>query len=81
LSFLADLGVSSIAEAQAASSKQVVSTNFKQILNSAYGTYTYGPVVDGNFVPANPNVLLATGSFAKDIKIMAGHNTNEGVAG
>lgn len=58
----------------------MISTNFNQILNSAYGTYTYGPVVDGNFVPANPNVLLLAGAFAKDVKIMAGHNTNEGVA-
>lgn len=31
-------------------------------------------------MPANPGVLLLAGAFAKDVKIMAGHNTNEGVA-
>jgi carboxylesterase type B len=79
MSFLADLGVSSIAEAQEVSSTKMISTNFNQILASAYGSYIYGPVVDGIFVPANPNVLLLNGAFAKDLKIMAGHNTNEGV--
>lgn len=57
----------------------MISTNFNQILTSAYGSYIYGPVVDGIFVPANPNVLLLNGAFAKDLKIMTGHNTNEGV--
>lgn len=77
--FLALLNVSTIAEAQEASSAAVISTNFNQIYNSQYGAYTYGPVVDGIFVPANPGVLLGAGAFAKDVKIMTGHNTHEGV--
>ena len=73
------LNVSTIAEAQKLSSATVIAANFNQILYSPYGTYTYGPTPDGVFVPANPSVLLSAGAFAKSVKIMAGHNTNEGV--
>ena len=57
----------------------MISASFNQILHSEYGEYTYGPAVDGVFVPANPGVLLEAGAFSKDIKIMTGHNTHEGV--
>jgi carboxylesterase type B len=57
----------------------LISVNANQILYSPYSQYTYGPTVDGIFVPANPGLLLSAGAFSKDIKIMTGHNTNEGV--
>jgi carboxylesterase type B len=77
--FLALLNVTTIAGAQALSSEEVIAGNSAQIIASPYGGYTYGPVVDGIFVPANPGVLLSAGAFAHDVKVMAGHNTNEGV--
>lgn len=43
-----------------------------------YGSFSYGPVVDGVFAPKLPGMLLKEGSFAKDVSVMAGHNTNEG---
>ena len=36
-----------------------------------------GPVVDGTYVTDLPGRLLLAGRFAKDIKVMAGHNANE----
>ena len=36
-----------------------------------------GPVVDGNFVPDLPGKLLLQGAFAKNLKVMVGHNANE----
>lgn len=36
-----------------------------------------GPVVDGSFVPDLPGKLLLEGKFAKDVKVMVGHNANE----
>lgn len=47
---------------------------------SPYGTYTFGPVVDGSFVPDLPSLLVAGGRFAKSLKaVMMGTNFNEGV--
>ncbi|KAL9106968.1 MAG: hypothetical protein Q9227_008091 [Pyrenula ochraceoflavens] len=77
--FLSMLGASSLAEARALPSETVIQANAMQILQSQpYGTFTYGPVVDGIFVPALPGKLLLQGNFAKDVNVMVGHNTNEG---
>ena len=38
------------------------------------------PAVDGEFVPALPGKLLLQGGFDKSLKIMAGHNIDEGIA-
>lgn len=46
--------------------------------DSAWGTFSYGPVVDGNFAPQLPGQLLAQGRFDKDVRVMVGHNSNEG---
>ncbi|KAH8886626.1 alpha/beta-hydrolase [Thozetella sp. PMI_491] len=40
---------------------------------------TFGPIPDGSYVPAIPQVLLAQGRFSKDIEIMTGHNSAEAV--
>jgi hypothetical protein len=39
--------------------------------------YTYGPAVDGDFVPALPGELLLHEQFSKDVKVMVGHDANE----
>lgn len=46
---------------------------------SAYGLFTYGPVVDGLFAPGIPGKLLLQGSFDHDLKLMLGHNADEGL--
>ncbi|KAG0650086.1 Carboxylesterase patB [Hyphodiscus hymeniophilus] len=38
------------------------------------------PAVDGDFVPALPGKLLLQGGFDKSLKIMAGHNLDEGIS-
>ena len=48
-------------------------------LQSSYGFFTYGPVVDGLFTPALPGKLLLQGSYDKSLKVMVGHNSNEGL--
>jgi acetylcholinesterase len=69
----------SLAELRALPSEVLMRANFQQITyDSAYGQYTYGPVVDGNFVPLQPGQLLAQGRFDKDVRVMVGHNQNEG---
>ncbi len=76
--FLSLLNVTSIAEARQMSSEAIIAANYKQVSESPYGQYTYGPVVDGTFVPALPPLLLAQGAFAKNVTVMVGHNADEG---
>jgi len=53
--------------------------NALQVLTGdIYGTFTFGPIVDGNFTPALPGKLLLDGGFDSSVKIMAAHNANEG---
>jgi len=53
--------------------------NIVQVGNSTYGEFGFGPVVDGLFAPAIPGKLLLQGSFDKNLKIMVGHNADEGL--
>ncbi|KAL6250518.1 hypothetical protein RBB50_002820 [Rhinocladiella similis] len=75
--YLSILGVDSLEEARQKSSDEVILANTIQIGGSYYGTFTYGPMVDGIFVPDVPGVLLSTGRFAQDVSVMVGHNTFE----
>jgi acetylcholinesterase len=69
----------SLADLRALSSEAVMRANAQQVAYDAdYGQFIYGPVVDGNFAPLQPGQLLAQGRFDKDVKIMVGHNANEG---
>jgi carboxylesterase type B len=76
--FLALLNVKSIDAARKLSSEAVIAANARQVAYSNYGAYTYGPAVDGSFVPALPPLLLSQGAFAKNLKVMVGHNADEG---
>ncbi|KAF2033354.1 alpha/beta-hydrolase [Setomelanomma holmii] len=70
----------SLADLRALSSDALIRANAQQVAyDSAYGEFTYGPVVDGSFVPQQPGQLLAQGRFDKSLRVMVGHNANEGV--
>lgn len=78
--FLRLLNVSTLAQARALPSSAVIAANIRQVAASQpYGTFTYGPVVDGVFVPALPGNSLLAGAFAKNLKVMVGHNAMEGL--
>ncbi|KAI9754980.1 MAG: hypothetical protein M4579_004454 [Chaenotheca gracillima] len=77
--FLKYANVSNIAEARALSSIEVRNANFLQVGASAWGTFTYGPTVDGSFAPGLPGKLLLDGNYDKDLNIMVGHNADEGL--
>jgi len=77
--FLRLTNTSSLAELRALPSEALIRANAQQVVyDSPWGTYTYGPVIDGDFVPLQPGQLLAQGKFDKDIRVMAGHNADEG---
>lgn len=80
LEFLSILNVTTIQEARRLPSSTLIAANAAQVgLQSIYGSFTYGPAVDGSFVPGLPGKLLLQGAFDKNIKVMTGHNANEGV--
>ncbi|KAL8833401.1 MAG: hypothetical protein Q9170_004282 [Blastenia crenularia] len=77
--FLSLLNVSTVQEARQLPSSALVKANAQQVGASAYAFFTYGPVVDGLFAPGIPGKLLLQGSFDRDLKLMLGHNADEGL--
>ncbi|KAH7095012.1 carboxylesterase family protein-like protein [Paraphoma chrysanthemicola] len=70
---------SSLADLRALPSDAIIRASAQQIAyDSGYGQYSYGPVVDGSFAPQQPGQLLAQGRFDKSLRVMVGHNANEG---
>lgn len=77
--FLSLLGVKTIEAARQKPFSALLKANAQQVGASPYGQFTYGPTVDGDFVPQLPGVLLLHGQYPKDLKIMVGHNADEGL--
>ncbi|KAF9248450.1 hypothetical protein DTO027I6_8581 [Penicillium roqueforti] len=79
--FLGILNVSTIEQARKLPSAKLIAANAYQVATkSQWGQFTYGPVVDGSFVPALPGQLLLRGDFDPNLNIMVGHNADEGLA-
>lgn len=77
--FLNLTNTTSLAQLRALPSEVLIRANAQQVAYDApWGTYIYGPVVDGSFAPQQPGQLLAQGRFDKDIRVMVGHQANEG---
>lgn len=57
----------------------MINANIYQVAVAPYGTFVYGPAVDGSFVPDLPGPLLQRGDFHKDVNVMVGHNADEGL--
>ncbi|KAK6443576.1 hypothetical protein LTR95_000403 [Oleoguttula sp. CCFEE 5521] len=77
--FLGVLNVSTIEEARTLSTEALQAANRVQIKYANYGSFIYGPSVDGDFVPQLPGELLLHGQFDKSVRVMVGHNAQEGL--
>jgi carboxylesterase type B len=78
--FLGVLNVNSVDEARQLPSDKLMAANSYQVARTdLYSTFTYGPVVDGTFVPKMPGKLLREGDYDHNLNIMVGHNSNEGI--
>ncbi|GAB1191528.1 hypothetical protein APSETT444_000707 [Aspergillus pseudonomiae] len=75
--YLELLNVSTIEEARQLPSEKLIAANAHQVSSSLYGTFTYGPVVDGVFVSDLPGKLLLRGEFDHSVRILNGHTLNE----
>lgn len=77
--FLRYANATSLANLRKASTQTLLLANVHQIWDTTvYGSGTYGPVVDGTFVPDLPGVLLKHGSYDQNVEILVGRNANEG---
>ncbi|KFY90305.1 hypothetical protein V500_05211 [Pseudogymnoascus sp. VKM F-4518 (FW-2643)] len=77
-SLIAQKQVTTLDELRNLTTEQLYYTNYAVTGLSNYGTFTYGPTVDGDFAPKLPAELLLHGQFDKNIKVMLGHNSEEG---
>ncbi|RDL40751.1 Carboxylic ester hydrolase [Venustampulla echinocandica] len=79
--FLTKANVKTLQEARRLSAEKLQFVNYKIIGESSpYGTFTFNPVLDGDFAPALPGQLLLGGKYDKSLHIMAGHNIAEGIS-
>lgn len=77
--FLNLTNTTSLAELRALPYETLRRANVQQVAyTTPWGSFAYGPTVDGSFVPQQPGQLLAQGRFDKDVNVMVGHNANEG---
>ncbi|BFZ61486.1 hypothetical protein YB2330_002552 [Saitoella coloradoensis] len=56
----------------------LAAASYEIVTNAPYGSFVFGPAVDGTFVPALPGYLLLIGAFPKNVQMMSGHNADEG---
>jgi len=64
--------ISTTAQLRTLSDTELYLTNFAVVGLSPYGSFTFGPTVDGSFVPQLPGELILHGQFDKTIKVMTG---------
>ncbi|KAK5125192.1 hypothetical protein LTR85_000868 [Meristemomyces frigidus] len=77
--FLYILNVSTIEQARQLPYSALQTANILQVGYSAYGSFTFGPAVDGDFAPGLPGELLLHGQYDKSLRLMVGHNADEGL--
>ncbi|RYP41985.1 hypothetical protein DL767_000616 [Monosporascus sp. MG133] len=76
--FLRFAGVSSLSEARNLPSQQVINANAAQIAGAGYGSFIFGPAIDGSLVTRDPQTILDSGLVNPSLSVLVGHNTNEG---
>lgn len=75
--YLGLLNVSTVEQARKLPFSALQVANIIQVGGAFYGSFVYGPTVDGDFVPALPGELLLHGQFDKSLRVMPGHNADE----
>ncbi|GFF59579.1 lipase 1 [Aspergillus udagawae] len=77
--FLQFANVSTLEEARRLPSSVLMEANRQQVYNSPLGSFTYGPVVDGIFVPEAPSRLLRQKRLDTKVTAMLAYNGNDGI--
>ncbi|KAH8825866.1 acetylcholinesterase precursor [Flagelloscypha sp. PMI_526] len=78
--FLGYLNVTTLDKARNASSIDVIRANLLLVGNaSPYPSYPIAPVPDDAFIPGPPAKLLASGQYTRGLRVLTGHNFDEGL--
>ncbi|KAL3421995.1 carboxylesterase family protein [Phlyctema vagabunda] len=78
-SVLSNTSITSLDDLRELDAKTLALVNDAIVGRSRYGLYTFGPTVDGEFVPALPGAVLAREGFNVSLGMMIGRNDQEGV--
>ncbi|RYP26407.1 hypothetical protein DL768_011736 [Monosporascus sp. mg162] len=76
--FLGFAGVSSLSEARNLPSQRVINANAAQVAGAGYGSFIFGPAIDGSLVMQDPKTILNSGRVNTSLSVLVGHNTKEG---
>ncbi|RDW80884.1 hypothetical protein BP5796_05582 [Coleophoma crateriformis] len=76
-SLVANTSITTLSQLRALPSSALQLINKVVVGVSPYGLFTYGPSVDGVFVPALPGQLFLSGQYDKSLSLMVGHNSDE----
>jgi carboxylesterase type B len=79
VNFLTLLKASSIDALRQLPIQALTFANAYMVGTAPYGSFVFTPTVDGEFVPDLPGKLLLEGKFNKNVKLLIGHNANEGL--
>ncbi|KAF8466995.1 Alpha/Beta hydrolase protein [Kalaharituber pfeilii] len=64
---------------RSASTTALENANKKTINQCPYGTFGYGPGVDKTYIRDLPGLEMAKGNYWKNVRVMVGHTSNEGL--
>ncbi|ESZ89551.1 carboxylesterase family protein [Sclerotinia borealis F-4128] len=78
-SIFSNRSITTIDDLRSLDARTLAKVNDFIVANSYYGLYTFGPTVDGHFVPALPGQILADKKFHTSLALMIGRNDQEGV--
>ncbi|PBP15781.1 acetylcholinesterase precursor [Diplocarpon rosae] len=77
--FLRLAGVQSLDEARGLSTETLRSVNEVIVGEAAYGDFVFNPAVDGDFSPELPGKALLAGTYDTSLRLLIGHNLDEGL--
>lgn len=77
--FLTASNLTSVSAARTLSTQQLQSLNRLLVGNAPFGSFTFGPNIEGDFLPANQFTMLEAGRFARNVDVIVAHNANEGL--
>ncbi|KAE9363855.1 alpha/beta-hydrolase [Stipitochalara longipes BDJ] len=77
-STISNTSIASLQDLKNLSSDTLQEINALIVGTSPYGGFTFGPVIDSTYVRSLPGVSLLEGHFDSSVKVMVGHNSEEG---
>lgn len=76
--FRSAVGAKDLAELRDAKTEDLMAANERLTYYSDFGTFPFGPVVDGTYITDAPASLLRNGNYSKDVQVIFAHNAAEG---